>query len=93
MTGETNMWLELLRRWPKDFPQKGVVMTVLNESIPFVGFAYDESMAVFQRQTPDALGARQAIVPFTAISYLKITAIVVPKVFNDMGFEGTLPKV
>ena len=93
MTGETNMWLSLLQRWPKDFPQKGVVMTVLNESIPFVGFVYDDTMAVFQRQTPDALGARQAIVPFTAISYVKITAIVVPKAFTDMGFQGTLPKV
>ena len=68
-------------------------MTELNESIPFIGFVYDDNMMVVQRQTPDAIGARQAIIPFSSISYIKITAIVLPKIFNDFGFEGTLPKV
>lgn len=68
-------------------------MTALNESIPFVAFVYDEHTALFQRQTPDAMGARQVIVPYSSISYIKITAIVLPKVFNEMGYEGTLPKM
>lgn len=88
-----NIWLDLLQRWPKDMPQKGVVMTVLNESIPFVGFVYDDAMMVVQRQTPDAIGARQAIIPFASISYIKITAIVLPKAYTEFGFQGTLPKV
>ncbi|MBI1248058.1 hypothetical protein GC197_09480 [bacterium] len=93
MDSEQNIWLQLLKRWPKGMPQKGVIMTELNESIPFVGFVYDESMMVVQRQTPDAIGARQAIIPFSSISYIKITAIVLPKIFNEFGFEGSLPKV
>ena len=93
MTAEKNIWLDLLERWPKDMPQKGVIMTELNESIPFVGFALDDNMVVVQRQTPDAIGARQAIIPFSSISYMKITAIVLPKSYNDFGFKGSLPKV
>lgn len=90
---EKNIWLDLLERWPKDVPHKGVIMTELNESISFVGFAYDDNMVVVQRQTPDAIGARQVIIPFTSISYLKITAIVLPKSFADFGFKGSMPKV
>ncbi|PQO47088.1 hypothetical protein C5Y93_06235 [Blastopirellula marina] len=90
---ETNVWRDLLERWPKDMPHKGVIMTELNESIPFVGFAYDDNLMVVQRQTPDAIGARQAIIPFRAISYLKITAIVLPKTYTEFGFKGTMPKV
>lgn len=90
---EKNKWLDLFERWPKDIPQKGVIMTELNESIPFIGFALDDNMVVVQRQTPDAIGARQAIIPYTAISYLKITAIVLPKAYADFGFKGALPKV
>lgn len=90
---EKNVWRDLLERWPKDMPHKGVIMTELNESIPFVGFAYDDDLMVVQRQTPDAIGARQAIIPFRAISYLKITAIVLPKTYTEFGFKGTMPKV
>ncbi|MBA2115709.1 hypothetical protein [Bremerella alba] len=93
MNPEKNMWLDLFERWPKDMPQKGVIMSELNESIPFVGFALDENMVVVQRQTPDAIGARQAIIPFNSISYLKITAIVPPKAYTEFGFKGALPKV
>jgi len=90
---DPKIWYNLLKTWPSEMPHKGVVMTELNESIGFIGFAFDENMAIFQRQTPDALGARQAIIPFTSISYLKITTVVPPKVFTAFGFQGTLPKV
>ncbi|MEX0793470.1 MAG: hypothetical protein WD045_10065 [Pirellulaceae bacterium] len=92
MPKDPHAWLEMLRRWPKDLPKRGVLVTTLNEQIPFVGYALDGFAAVVQRQTPDSLGARQVIIPYTAISYLKITAVVPPKMFVEFGFEGELPK-
>jgi len=93
MTDLSSIWKDLLTRWPKEMPQKGVVMSVLNESVGFVGFALDDHFVVFQRLTPDAMGARQVILPYSSISYIKITAVVPPKVFTDFGFQGSLPKV
>jgi len=93
MTDTSNIWKDLLTRWPKEMPQKGAVMSVLNESVIFIGFALDDHFVVFQRLTPDAIGARQVILPYASICYIKITSVVPPKMFTEFGFQGTLPKV
>lgn len=90
--GTENVWLKLLKSWPEKMPQHGLVVTQINEQIPFVGFIFDDEVMVLQRPTPDAMGGRQVIVPFASIAYLKITAVVPTKLFNDFGFTGTLPK-
>ncbi|MCC9609660.1 hypothetical protein LOC68_04100 [Blastopirellula sp. JC732] len=91
--GTENVWLRLLKAWPEKMPQQGIVVTELNEQIPFTGFIFDDEIMILQRPTPDAMGGRQVIVPFQSISYVKITAVVPPKLFNDFGFTGALPKV
>ncbi|UUO05550.1 hypothetical protein M4951_19505 [Blastopirellula sp. J2-11] len=96
MTGEIgteNRWLRLLKAWPEKMPQQGLVVTTLNEQIPFTGFVFDDDIMLLQRPAPDAMGGRQVFVPFESIACLKITAVVPTKMFNEFGFSGSLPKI
>ncbi|PHR98523.1 MAG: hypothetical protein COA78_26000 [Blastopirellula sp.] len=93
MSDYANQWHQLLKRWPSQMPKEGVVQTKLNESVVFISFALDDHMAVFHRRAPDQMGARQVIIPYESISYLKITAIIPTKIYAEFGFEGTLPNI
>lgn len=87
-----NVWLRLLKAWPPKMPQQGIVVTELNEQIPFSGFMFDDEVMILQRPTPDAMGGRQVLIPYGSISCIKITAVVPTKMFNEFGFTGSLPK-
>jgi hypothetical protein len=85
-------WKSWFHGWPAEMPPQGVVVTTLGEQIPFQGFLVSDHAVLLQRRTPDAVGARQVILPYGKIDSLKITDVVSPSVFTAAGFQGALPK-
>ena len=85
-------WKAWFRDWPEKMPRQGVVATMQGDQIPFSGFLAGETMLLLQRKNPDSLGTRQVILPYARIDSLKITDVVDAKIFEKIGFTGSLPK-
>ena len=69
-----------------------MLVTRGDEQIPFEGFLYSEQMVLLERRTPDTLGARKVLLPYSEIATLKIVEVVKEKPFVSAGFKGALPK-
>jgi hypothetical protein len=93
MGGETEVsdWKQFFRTWPAEMPPRGIVVTSWNEQIPFEGFLTNEAFLLVCRQTPDTLGSRMLVLPFEQLAGVKLTEVVRAKVFQSLGFTGTLP--
>lgn len=83
-------WKSLFRQWPEAMPRRGIVITLLNEQIPFNGFMTSEHFVVVSRSAPDALGARSVILPYESLAVVKMTDIVKSDVYRSAGFRGEL---
>jgi len=93
MDNPSELWRRFFRDWPAAMPQRGLVVTSFDELVPFAGFLVSEAFLLLIRQTPDAAGARSIVISYDKISAVKLTDIVKPKLFESMGFEGSLPNV
>jgi hypothetical protein len=89
-TGQS--WKECFDRWPKGIPRGGVLVTTLNEQIPFNDFLTSDSMLLLQRTMPDTSGARKILVPFSNISIMKLVTVVKSSAFEPLGFQGKMQK-
>ncbi|MEQ8848828.1 hypothetical protein [Botrimarina sp.] len=65
-------------------------MTKLNEASPFRGFMINGEFVLFERSSPDALGARFLVLPCSEIATLKYTDPLKQSAFEAAGFRGTL---
>ncbi len=88
----TQSWHTFFSQWPADLKHGGVVIAECGEQIPFDGFMISDEMLVIKRTNPDALGARQVILPFANIAALKLTEPAKTKVFANAGYKGAFPK-
>jgi len=66
-------WDIFFNSWPASLQRRGVLQTVLNETVPFREFWLKEGMLLIERLTPDALGARFVLLGFDAVSAVKFT--------------------
>ena len=80
----------LFCEWPTKMPRRGVLITSQDEQIPFSGFLTQQGLLLIERKTPDTLGSRIVILPYENIVGLKLTDVVSPKLFQDLGFAGSL---
>lgn len=83
-------WRSLFEGWPETIPQKGLLVTTFQETIPFVGFLISGSMVIVERDNPDGHGARKVIVAYDAISAIKITDPMDLARFQVMGFQAPM---
>jgi hypothetical protein len=83
-------WAELFARWPANVARKGVLITNFGEQILFSGFMASPAMLLVERQTPDTVGARKVIVPYSNVAGIKIVEVVKPAAFHELGFQGTI---
>ena len=86
---ETRNWREFFHNWPVGVPQRGVLITLMNEQIPFVAFVSSQDMLLIERPSPDAIGARRVLVPFSQIAGMKFTDVLDAKLFRTVGFRQT----
>ncbi len=80
-------WKNLIQRWPDSIPKLGIVEISLNEGITFSNFQVSDSAVLLERDRPDTMGARTAIVPWEEIVTVKLTSPVESALFRDMGFK------
>jgi len=76
MSTTESSWKTLFDQWPEAMPHRGIVITSLNEPIPFNGFMTSEHFVVISRNAPDALGARTVLLPYESLTAVKITDVI-----------------
>ncbi|MFO1020913.1 MAG: hypothetical protein U0903_09485 [Planctomycetales bacterium] len=84
-TGQS--WKSLFENWPDAIPQKGLVITTFQETIPFVNFLISGGLLLLERDRPDQNGGRKVILSYDAISAVKITDPIELVKFQVMGFQ------
>ena len=85
-------WESFFSNWPNALPRKGVVQTILNETIPFRGFWIKDGMLLVERVTPDAMGARFVLISFDGINVVKFIDPLAPAVIAEAGFQEKAAK-
>jgi hypothetical protein len=81
-------WKALLDNWPAGIARAGVIVTTLNEQIPFEGFMHTAAFVMVERKTPDTLGARKIVIPLSAIALIKFVEVIGSQAFAPWGFVG-----
>jgi hypothetical protein len=81
-------WLQIFRNWPAGYPRQGIVITSIQESIPFSNFMTSEGIVLLDRDKPDAIGARKVMVAMSTIIAIKLTDTFELSRFKAFGFEG-----
>ena len=84
-TGE--YWRAMFENWPNSVPRRGLVITIFNESIPFVAYMMSGGIILLERDRPDTLGARKVMLAYDAIAAVKITDVVELANFQALGFQ------
>jgi hypothetical protein len=87
-----SVWKSTFTNWPTGIPRRGIVVSSLNEPMPFKGFLVKEDLLLLERNNPDSLGARFILIGFDAINAVKITDPLKESVFTAAGFAGKLAK-
>jgi hypothetical protein len=85
-------WRELFYEWPAAIPRRGLVISTLNEAMPFKGFFVKGETVLLERVNPDSLGARYILMPFDTIHCLKFIDPLKESTITAAGFSGKLAK-
>ena len=85
-------WRDVFYEWPAGIARRGIVVSSLNEAMPFKGFLVKGDTVLLERVNPDSLGARFILVAFDAINCLKFVDPLKESVFTSAGFTGKLAK-
>ena len=83
-------WRSLFENWPDAIPRQGMIVTVFQETIPFVNFLVSGGILLVERDKPDTYGSRKVFVTYEGISALKLTTPMELDRFQVMGFQGPL---
>lgn len=83
-------WKELFLNWPETISRRGIVVSILNEAMPFKGFMVKPEMLLLERQNPDSLGARFIMLRYDTIAAVKLVDPLNTEAFKPLGFEGRL---
>jgi hypothetical protein len=86
------IWRDVFTKWPAELPKRGLVVTTLNETIPFKSFFLKGDTLLLERTNPDPVGTRFIVLAFDAIHLLKITEPLRESVLNAAGYVGQLAK-
>jgi hypothetical protein len=87
------IWKEVFTNWPAALAKRGVVVSTLNEQIPFKSFLVKGETVLLERTNPDAMGARYIVLGYDAIHMLKLTDPLKESVLNAAGYAGQLAKL
>ena len=87
-----SVWKSFFNNWPAGIQRRGILITVLNEPVPFKGFMISEDTLLLDRTNPDSLGARYVMVGFDAINCVKLIDPLKESVFSAAGFVGKFAK-
>jgi hypothetical protein len=89
-SGET--WRDMFTNWPAAIPKRGVIVSTLNEPVPFKSFFLKGDTVLLERTNPDTLGARFVVMAYESIHMVKLIDPIKESVFNQAGYAGQLAK-
>lgn len=87
-----SVWKSFFNNWPAGIKRHGVLISTLNEPMPFKGFMIKEDVLLLDRTNPDSMGARYILLNFDAINCVKLIDPLKDSVFNEAGFLGKFAK-
>jgi hypothetical protein len=87
-----SVWKNTFNNWPAGIPRRGIVLSTLNEPMPFKSFLVKDDLLLLERINPDSLGARFILLSFDAINSVKLIDPLKESVFTAAGFLGKLAK-
>ena len=85
-----NPWKATFNNWPAGIPRRGIVLSILNESMPFKGFLAKEDTLLLERSNPDSLGARFILIGFESINSIRFIDPIKESILTTAGFLGKL---
>ena len=91
-TNPAESWRDVFTNWPATIPRRGVVVSTLNEAVPFKSFMTKGDTLLLERSNPDSLGTRFILVAYDAIHMLKLIDPLKESVLTGAGFMGQLAK-
>ena len=86
------VWKSFFNDWPTGIQRRGILLTCLNEAIPFRSFMIKEDVVLLERSNPDSMGARFILIDFASINSVRLTDQLKEPVFAAAGFLGKLAK-
>ena len=86
------VWKNTFTNWPTGIPRRGIVLSSLNEPMPFKNFLVKDDLLLLDRTNPDPLGARFILLGFDAINSVKLIDPLKESVFTTAGFVGKFAK-
>ena len=87
------MWRDFFAKWPAALPRRGVIVSTLNEAIPFKSFLIKGEMLLLERTNPDPIGTRFILLGFDAIHMVKLIDPLKEEIFAGAGFVGHFAKM
>lgn len=93
MTTQTSeVWRDVFLNWPSSLPRRGVIVSTLNDAIPFKSFLTKGDTLLLERTNPDPIGTRFILLAYHAIHLLKLTDPLKESVLTAAGYSGQLSK-
>ena len=86
----SQVWKSLFNNWPTGIQRRGILISTLNEPMPFKSFMVKDDLLLLERTNPDSLGARYILLGFEAISSVKLIDPLKESLFTSAGFVGKL---
>lgn len=86
----SEVWRSFFETWPDSIPHEGMLVTIFDETIPFVDFLISGGLLMVARDKPDTFGGRKVILPYSAISSVKLPSPEELSKFEVMGFQKTI---
>jgi hypothetical protein len=81
-------WKVFFEGWPAELARRGVLVTSFGEQIPFSDFRTGPGLLLVERQTPDAIGARQVVVRYGTVDGIKMIDVAKPGAWERAGFAS-----
>jgi hypothetical protein len=85
-------WSQIFKAWPSGYARTGMIVTSFQETIPFSNFMISDGVILVERDKPDALGARKAMIALNTIVAIKLLDTFELSRFKAFGFEGPVAK-
>jgi hypothetical protein len=93
MAAAVEIWRDVFKNWPAVIPKRGLVVSTLNETVPFKSFLLKGETLLLERTNPDAAGTRYVVLAYDAIHMLKLIDPIKESAFNTAGYAGQLAKL
>lgn len=79
-------WKSLFSDWPAGLPRRGVLVSSLNETMPFKNFWVRDDLLLLERTNPDVSGGRFLMLSFDVINSLKFIDPLKESAIAEAGF-------